>query len=61
MRENYDDENNSEIDTPLNFTELQDINKTKIIPSEEADDIEKKPNYMTEWISIFINIMVFSC
>lgn len=45
MKENYD-ENNSGIDKPIvNNNELQDINKTKIIPPEKVDDIEKKAKF----------------
>ena len=45
MKENYD-ENNSGIDKPIvNNNELQDINKTKIIPPEKVDDIEKKVKF----------------
>ncbi len=43
MKENYDNEKNLGIDTPLDYdNELQDINETTTIPSEKVDDIEKQ-------------------
>nr|DAM48016.1 MAG TPA: hypothetical protein [Caudoviricetes sp.] len=47
MKENYDNENDSEIDKPLNSNALQsqDVNMTRIIPSKEADNIERKANF----------------
>lgn len=45
MKENYDNENSSEIDKPLNYNASQDIDMmTKTITSKEADNIEEKAN-----------------